>query len=126
MYQYLKKFEDSLRDSLVLGIRDTALQMTLLAEGDKLTFPRAYQLSLAKEAALADSSAIRQDHDVNAQVFRTDAVNKGNKPRCMRCGSNSHSSSQCSHINSVCSACGKFGHLQRICQTSKFKKNVKS
>ena len=55
-----------LRDRLVCGVRDSALQKRLLAEEDSLTFAVAEKLSLAAESVIRDVSQLTAGRDGGA------------------------------------------------------------
>lgn len=113
--------EDMLRDRLVVGINDPALQQRLLAE-PRLNLKKAAEISLAHETAAKDSKAI-QGQGTNGAL---QAVNRvaGTKPRptnstkpCHRCGKSNHKATECYYKETTCSYCKKKGHLAKVCRS---------
>ena len=48
--------------------------------------------------------------------YNSNFSGKGNNPKCHGCGEN-HQRTSCPHKDKICSACGKKGHLQRVCKS---------
>ncbi|KAL1454687.1 hypothetical protein MTO96_043719, partial [Rhipicephalus appendiculatus] len=71
--------EDMLRDRLVCGVRDEALQRRLLAE-TALDFKKAYEKALAAEYATRQTSAIRGALPAAFELHRMDQAPEGHKP----------------------------------------------
>jgi hypothetical protein len=112
--------EEMLRDRLVCGIEDTAIQRKLLAEAD-LTLKKAVDIALAMESAVKDAETIGETGTkVNRVVVaRSLASSKpqGKSLTCYRCGHSSHKASQCKFKDSLCHHCGKKGHLKKVCRS---------
>ncbi|KAL9982685.1 hypothetical protein ACROYT_G004758 [Oculina patagonica] len=112
--------DEMLRDRLVCGVHDIRIQRRLLAE-PKLTLKRTLDLALAIEAADKDASEIQkgdpqeEDTSLNKVDFK---VEKGDEVHCYRCGGN-HYPKSCHFKDAKCYACGKLGHLSRVCQNKK-------
>ncbi|KAL9978544.1 hypothetical protein ACROYT_G016071 [Oculina patagonica] len=112
--------DEMLRDRLVCGVDDIRIQRRLLAE-PKLTLKRALDLALTIEAADKDASEIQKgdsqegDTPLNKVDFK---VEKGGEVNCYRCGGN-HYPKSCHFKDAKCYACGKLGHLSRVCQNKK-------
>ena len=109
------KFEntlnDMIRDRLVCGINDDALQKRLLAEPD-LTYEKAVKLAKSHE------TATQNVEDLKTQPPQT--VGRLDNPRsdvtCYRCGRKGHIATKC-HVDKdvVCHGCRRKGHLKRAC-----------
>lgn len=56
----------------------------------------------------------RQHHRLTSQQLET-------PPQCYRCGETSHHHSTCRFKNSICRACGKLGHIAKVCRKSQRK-----
>ena len=131
--------DDMLRDRLVCGINNHAIQLRLLAE-DNLTYVRVLQIAIAMEllpAADADSgpqqettpetletpdTSVALDDDVNPKQQRPNYVRRHKV--CWRCGKINHQPKRCRFKDTKCHACGQCGHLSRVCTNPKKEKNV--
>lgn len=112
--------DEMLRDRLVCGVQDIRIQRRLLAE-PKLTLKRALDLALAIEAAEKDASEIQKgdSQEGATPLNKVDAQDgKGSEINCYRCGGK-HYPKNCHFKDAKCYACGKVGHLSRVCQTKK-------
>ncbi|XP_064455074.1 uncharacterized protein K02A2.6-like [Ornithodoros turicata] len=117
--------DSMLRDRLVCGIRDQAIQKRLFADS-KLTLKSALEIALAAEAANKNVSEIKDAakelHYASNQA--TGKVKKRHRSKeqrrepqkngCNRCGG-SHDNQSCRFKNAVCKFCRKKGHLERVC-----------
>ena len=113
------------RDRLVCGIRDDALQRSLLSVA-KLTFDKACELALLHESAEENSkvlSAPTAVHHTERQAPATAEPRRGDsdtqdRPEipCYRCGEQ-HTANNCRFKESLCNFCGKKGHIQRVCRS---------
>ncbi|KAL1421133.1 hypothetical protein MTO96_023440 [Rhipicephalus appendiculatus] len=107
-----------LRDRIVAGINDEAMQRRLLESPD-LTLDTAKKTVIAMEAANKDSRALSTAMPMT--VAPTNAVSRDtgkqkHKPvSCFRCGGE-HLATQCRHASSVCHKCRSKGHLARVCK----------
>ena len=118
--EFKDALDEMLRDRLVCGIKDTRVQRRLLAE-PKLTFAKA--LEIAQAAELAEKGA----RMLQPQIVTESSVKKIVQPAsrsCYRCGGK-HSSDDCKCKDWLCKACGKMGHIARVCR-SKGRSNAKS
>uniref|UniRef100_A0A5S6QBK2 RNA-directed DNA polymerase n=1 Tax=Trichuris muris TaxID=70415 RepID=A0A5S6QBK2_TRIMR len=118
--------DSRLRDQLVCGLRDEALQKQLLVVKE-LTFAVALERALAAEAATVQVDEMRQPSasdiiDVKRlsgtrrsgdDSVRTDRRRRSSKP-CHRCGG-PHVPNTCRFKNAVCNFCKRSGHIERAC-----------
>ena len=105
--------DDMLRDRLVCGISDNRIQRRLLAEAD-LAFKKALELAQAMESADRNTQDLQK---ATAQSVAVHAVHKqGSSGVCYRCGGK-HWSSDCRFRDAECRACGKKGHIARVCRS---------
>ena len=117
---------DMLRDRIVCGIRDKAVQHTLLKES-KLTYDTALDTALAAEAAANDSKQLHDNLHPVLPVHQVKGKSKFTKQRegtsttiCYRCGGK-HIASQCCFRDYECHYCKKKGHLAAVCRKKKAK-----
>ena len=109
-----------LRDRLVVGINDSALQQRLLAE-PRLNLKKATDIALAHETAAKDSKAIQgssgasQTVHVNHMAETKPRPTSSTKP-CYRCGKSNHKAMECYYKETTCSHCKKKGHLAEVCR----------
>ena len=130
--------EENLRDRLVCGIADTAIQRRLLGETE-LTFEKALSIALAMESAASNTAQLHTSYgappthsDVNKlssasgkhfhlkqpqKPPKHDNSHRVNKP-CFRCGK-AHSPNDCRYKNTTCHFCKKVGHIDSYCFAKK-------
>jgi len=141
--------EAMLRDRLVVGVQDVAIQRRLLGEKN-LTFDNAVSIATAMEMANRDVQDLKklvpnapapasekvnklapkrfgnknkQPAKYSAQASAT-ASNTNNQQRCWRCGGRSHEPSSCHYKDEKCHSCQKIGHTKSQCERIKeFYKN---
>ncbi len=115
--QFAKTLEDMLRDRLVCGIGDARIQRRLLSE-TALDFSKALELAQAMEAADRNAHNLQKAsgplHSTAMHAVRKQGSGMGG---CFRCGGG-HVGSECRFRETVCHACGKKGHLARVCRSS--------
>ena len=70
--------EENLRDRLVCGMADTAIQRRLLGESD-LSFDKAFQLALAMESAATNAAQL---HTKDTTVYYADADKVSTRKQC--------------------------------------------
>ena len=128
-----------IRDRLVCGVNDVAIQRRLLAE-PTLTYEKAVELALSAETAARSvrelksrpeqetpTRGILQDvHKLRASPSATPSNPDTAEPTCYRCGKKGHKVSTCRvDKDIVCRKCHKKGHLQRACKSRPWKKKDK-
>ena len=124
--------EATLRDRLVGGIRNTALQKKLLSTKN-LTFKDACDVAKSVEAAEANAKAIGNAHASTTTTTSVHTVAKYKQKRdkpstvspldqkkqqpCYRCGRRNHLPSACKFTDATCHSCGKKGHIAPVCHS---------
>ena len=126
--------EVMIRDHLVCGINDAAIQKRLLGEST-LTYEKAVEIALNTVTAAQSTRELRvkPEDGVSSQpspsvVHKTTAAtaaptaSSGQSSTklltCYRCGNRGHTIAMCRVSKSVvCHYCGKQGHLQRACKS---------
>lgn len=139
--QFGNTLEIMLRDRLVCGIRDEAVQRRLLAEVD-LTFKKTFDIILAAETTATQVLELRNCSfgstvtEVNAVQHKNSIGGRKNsrttekasqqeigkqkqqrnflKRACFRCG-DQHDPYSCRFANSSCNFCRIVGHLEKVC-----------
>ena len=134
------KLSENLRDRFVIGLSNKTTQERLLTEKD-LTFDKAVNFALSREAALRETSktgsheadpvlSIGRSRDFsenasNSKNFggpgeaRTSrAPHMGSKPnsKCSGCGA-FHWRKECPFLKSKCHKCNGIGHLKWVCRS---------
>ncbi|KRX54109.1 Uncharacterized protein T09_7795, partial [Trichinella sp. T9] len=111
--------ETMLRDRLVCGLRDEAVQLRLFAK-KVLTFQMAQEEALSAEAACKHASEIRA---VNVDSSAPNIHHMSSKRQtykqanvCASCGGQ-HNRALCRFKNAVCRCCQKVGHIERVCRS---------
>jgi hypothetical protein len=124
------EFGDSLevmiRDRLVFGINDKAIQKRLLAE-PKLTYEKAVELAQELESADRDMQLLHGKKELvqSALNSHSQPIQKVSNPsrrvlKCFRCGVSGHIATKCRiRKDIICNKCGKVGHIQNACRGSK-------
>jgi len=108
--------EKALRDRLVCGLRNAAMQRRLLTEPD-LMLNRAVELAQGMELAEQNAQAIQAaSHGQSGiQAVGKHPLKKGGVS-CTRCRGQ-HEASKCPFINSECYKCQKKGHIASACRS---------
>ncbi|XP_024921034.1 uncharacterized protein K02A2.6-like [Cynoglossus semilaevis] len=118
--------DDMLRDRLVCGINDDAIQRRLLSETSPiLTFKKALEISQGMEMAASNARDIQKGQTgapVAVQYVKKDGPKYGRPVECFRCGG-AHYANECKFKDAVCHGCKKKGHLEKKCRGAKNKNN---
>lgn len=107
---------DAIRDRLVCGLRNEAMQRKLLTE-DKLTLTKAIEISVSMEMAAKDAQQLSA---ATAKVLKIASAEDSSltKP-CYRCAQQGHLAAECWCKELECHACGKKGHIEKACRSKK-------
>ena len=119
---------DMLQDRIVCGIRDKAVQRSLLKES-KLTYESALDTALAAEAAAHDCKQLqdrqkpllpvnRMNHKPGTGSKKIPGGGASAQSDCYRCGGK-HQAAQCRFKEYECHFCRKKGHLASVCRKKK-------
>ena len=125
-----------LRDWLVCGINNDAIQRWLLSEAE-LTFQKALELALSMETAaknmkeiqsgatgLASEAHYTELHKVQPKGAQGETEGSTASPSptaCYRCGKSGHNATQGRFKDKKCHNCRKIGHLARVCRSKAMK-----
>ena len=132
--------DESLRDTLVFGLRSYKVKRDAIAKGNELTFQQVYELPKVDESTRAQIKAITQSedktelHSVSSKkkspFFKKpqneEQKNKSDKkplknpfkfkPKgCFRCGGSHDKSAKCPAKFANCKYCEKQGHYIKMC-----------
>ena len=125
-----------LRDCIVCGINDDAIQRRLLAEPG-LTFKKSLEIAQSLEAtahhmrklhpAAAGSSkreTSTSSNEINKLTQQNPTPTKS-EATCCRCGKPGHKPANCRYKEATCHFCGKVGHLKSVCYSRKRTEHAK-
>ena len=128
--EFADTLDKMLRDRLVLGVNDEALQQRLLEES-ALTFESAFEKCQAWDAARNNAKEILRP--ASDAAYATDAVQhtrhsvparndkqyeqQWRQKACFRCLSRRHAPAKCPFKDKSCFRCGKTGHVAKACKT---------
>ena len=135
--------EETLRDTLVFGLKSDKVRRDAIAKGNALTFQQVYEFAKVDESTRVQMKAITQHkntselHAVRSrkkpsffkkpqQEPEKNTDSKGDKksfkkpfqfkPKgCFRCGGNHDRSAECPAKFAKCKYCGKQGHFLKVC-----------
>jgi transposase InsO family protein len=118
--QFGDDLNNSVRDRLVIGVNDTRIQRRLLQETD-LTFQKAFDIAQSMELSNQELNVLQKgSSSLNREPTSVNRVHNNRPPRanstCYRCGDN-HAATTCRFRTSVCHACGKQGHIAKVCRS---------
>ena len=128
--------EDMIRDRLVCGINDDAIQKRLLAES-KLTYKKAVEVAHSLETADKNIQLLKQSkkavsvgtcgaEGTTIDVHRVGMGHRGTQ-NCYRCGNAGHIAPKCRFsADIVCNACGETGHMRKACRSTRRRARQKS
>ena len=106
-----------IRDRVVCGINEDAIQKRLLAEGDTLTLTKALSLAQAYETAVKDATTLLPSNASPQQIHRVQSAAKAqSKKPCYRCTRTGHSPGACRFRKERCHNCSKIGHIKKACR----------
>nr|XP_023665672.1 LOW QUALITY PROTEIN: uncharacterized protein K02A2.6-like [Paramormyrops kingsleyae] len=113
--------DDMLRDRLVCGVNDDAIQRRLLGETPPLTFKKAFEISQGMETAASNAKDIQKGHSSSHTVpvhqLKKDIAKSSRRVECFRCGG-AHYANVCKFKDSICHGCNKRGHLVKKCNST--------
>ena len=121
--EFRATLDDALRDQFISGLRSKAMHKRLLTE-DKLTLPRALEISTAIDSAAQNAKGFQESDPLTVkQVKRLPHQMHGPKlgtrqqsqtsasrysmPSCKHCGKSNHSEAVCRFKHANCHKCGK-------------------
>jgi len=108
-----------LRDRIICGIKDDAIQQRLLSEKE-LTFKKALEIAQTIEAATHHMKELHTSNKSEAttssiDVYKVMPVQGLPQMACYHCGKRGHRPSDCHFKDVTCHYCGKVGHLMSVC-----------
>ena len=111
--------ETMLRDRIVCGINDAAIQKSLLSES-KLTFKEALDMAQGLEAAAQNAKQLKSSEGAEGDSGGVSKITARGVLECFRCGKPGHVAAKCRVSRKVvCHKCGRTGHLQKACKHGK-------
>ena len=115
-----RSLDDMIRDRVVCGVNDDAIQKRLLAEGDKLTLTKALTLAQSYENTVKDATTLVPNDASSQQIHRVQSTTQPqraqSKKPCYRCTRTGHSTSACKFRKECCHNCKKIGHIKKALQ----------
>nr|XP_034982155.1 uncharacterized protein K02A2.6-like [Zootoca vivipara] len=131
--------EESLRDRFVCGLSSSKARRRIIAK-EEVTLASALQEAIATEATEKEESAdvikpakapLNTTHFTGDPVASPDqspvqgvelvrqstTASKNHRPACAGCGGN-HDRKNCRFRDVTCRACGRLGHLARVCRSA--------
>ena len=136
--------QETLRDTLVFGLRSDKVRRDAIAKGNDLTFQQVYEFAKVDESTRVQMKAITQHEDSSElhavrsrkkplffkkpqqEPEQKNTDSKGDKKSfkksfkfkskgCFRCGGNHDRSAECPAKFAKCKYCGKQGHFLKVC-----------
>ena len=114
--------EEALRDHVVCGLRNEAVQRRLLSEKD-LKLQTAYDIAVSMETASRQASELQASSKTAAgqpykDIGRVSTITMTTTPpeNCHRCGKAGHYPDKCLYRLQKCCSCGKKGHIAKVCR----------
>ena len=122
--------DEMLRDRLVCGIANAAVQKRLLTEPE-LTFTKAVTIAQAVELAEKGSRELQSVRDPPKDIHKFSHLTNSKKSshkqddvgkdksstgNCYRCGGKHHQST-CRFKSEMCRFCNKLGHIAKVCKS---------
>ncbi|XP_019859677.1 PREDICTED: uncharacterized protein K02A2.6-like [Amphimedon queenslandica] len=119
--------DETLRDRFICGLAQEYIRSRLLTEPDDLKFNKAVDLATMMEEARRSAQLMQErsstkaaeSHDVhqtNMRDTRKSITQTQEHVICYRCGG-AHFAHKCRFIKEKCRACGKIGHIARVCRS---------
>ncbi|XP_077972709.1 uncharacterized protein LOC144427401 [Styela clava] len=130
--------DETLRDTLVFGLKSDKVRKDAIALGNMLTFKQIYDLAKTEESTKAQMEIITTNNTTNDlhAMKRQPAYRKSNnksvfqrhsKPgmkdenksiadRCQKCGGRHYRYDDCPAAGVRCNHCGRIGHFKRVCR----------
>ena len=115
--------ENTLRDQLVVGLRNEQIKKRLLSEA-KLTLVKAIETAQAMETAAKDALELKNRETVGVNKLRRGPPNKPprhsehkQQTKCYRCNGFNHRANECRFKEATCYKCGNKGHIERACRS---------
>ena len=118
--------EQALRDRLVCGLRNEAIQRRLLTKSE-LTFGEALQIAQGMEAADTNAQQLKGADPAVQFVSSRMTTQLPPKPAvtCYRCGRSGHLAGECRLKDVICHNCGKRGHIAKVCRSKEGSRKTK-
>ena len=111
--EYEAKTDEMIRDRLVCGVNDMAIQRKLLAEVG-LDLKKAVVIAKGMEMATREALKISGTREVHVLDH-----GKGRRETCFRCGDSRHRAPDCHFREKECFLCKKKGHISKVCSQRK-------
>lgn len=145
--QCKKPIPSILQAQFIRGLQDVEIREQILQQGDNINFERVVEIALAIEAAKRQNkmynttvSDIHQVKEKRTFQLKTrgkkdQKSNRNYKPNkivedlglkdlCLCCGKGNHRAAECRSKHKLkCNGCGKKGHIERVCISSRAAKN---
>jgi hypothetical protein len=127
---YGAQLNDMLRDRLVCGVNQPAIQWKLLSESSNMNFKAALKIAVGMESATRNLDDVtRETQAVSTEEKITFYVQRGKTPAstgkstekrltCWRCGGG-HGANVCHFKEEQCFKCKQKGHTSRRCEAIK-------